>query len=358
MNHPTKWHKFVRLGGLTMAAALVLSLLTPLRASALEPVDLDQRASLTVIDQAEGAPISGADFHLYQVAAVSQDVIFTATEDFAQSGVSLDTSEDKESWADRAVTLEAYVVERSAEGDAIPEIAAGTTDGEGAVQFSDLKPGLYLLVGDQKRVGNTLHKPLATLISLPNLDTAGGWDYHPTIYAKNASRTRRDETVDLSVVKIWKDEGKEDLRPQRVTVTLYEDDQEYDTVTLSAENSWRYTWENLDAMSDWFLMERDVPAEYTVTSVAENAVFVVTNTYREETPEEPTPTSPAPSAPVSPVPSTPVSPAPSTPTTPTTPTQSRLPQTGQLWWPVSLLSVAGLTLILTGLSLRKKENEP
>jgi hypothetical protein len=132
-------------------------------------------------------------------------------------------------------------------------------------------------------------------------------------------------------------------------------------VTLSPENSWRYTWENLDAMSDWFLMERDVPAEYTVTSVAENAVFVVTNTYREETPEEPTPTaptSPAPSAPVSPVPSTPVSPVPSTPTTPTTPTQSRLPQTGQLWWPVSLLSVAGLTLILTGLSLRKKENEP
>jgi hypothetical protein len=338
MKHFKKWRRFPTV---VLSLALLLGLTQPIAAA--ERVDPAASASLTVLDLYNDAPISAENFRLYRVADVTEDLTFTLTADFAQSQVSMETSETQDTWADRAATLESYVVERIAEGDPIPPTASAATDQDGAAEFSDLTPGMYLLVGDQKNQGSAIHKPLATLISLPTQETDETWNYHPTVYAKSANRTRRDETVDLSVVKIWKDEGAEAQRPQSVTVTLYQDETEYDTVTLSPENSWRYTWENLDSMSDWHLAERSVPADYTVTSVEENSTFVVTNTYRAETPAEPT-LSPAPSAPTS-----------STPTTPTT--QTKLPQTGQLWWPVTLLSVAGLTLLLTGWGIRRKEKD-
>ena len=46
-----------------------------------------------------------------------------------------------------------------------------------------------------------------------------------------------------------------------------------------------------------------------------------------------------------------------TPTTPTAPAQGTLPQTGQLNWPVPVLTVAGLLLILAGWYLRSRSKE-
>lgn len=38
-----------------------------------------------------------------------------------------------------------------------------------------------------------------------------------------------------------------------------------------------------------------------------------------------------------------------------TTTTRKLPQTGQLWWPVPVLALAGLVLVAIGLRLRKKD---
>ena len=51
-------------------------------------------------------------------------------------------------------------------------------------------------------------------------------------------------------------------------------------------------------------------------------------------------------------PSTPSTP--STPTTPTTPSGGTLPQTGQLWWPVPILLIAGFLLAVIGIVVRKR----
>ena len=48
---------------------------------------------------------------------------------------------------------------------------------------------------------------------------------------------------------------------------------------------------------------------------------------------------------------------PETPTKPGTPTTtSRLPQTGQLWWPVLALAAAGIVLIIIGAAVKRKRN--
>ena len=105
-----------------------------------------------------------------------------------------------------------------------------------------------------------------------------------------------------------------------------------DTVVLSEANDWEYTWDDLDADSQWRVVERDVPDGYTVTVEREGRVFIITNTKPDDTPE--------PSE----------SPEPST--SPDEP--EKLPQTGQLWWPVPLLFCAGLIFVAAGLIIRRR----
>ena len=54
-------------------------------------------------------------------------------------------------------------------------------------------------------------------------------------------------------------------------------------------------------------------------------------------------------------PDTPATPTPGTPTTP--PADNRLPQTGQLNWPIPVLCVCGMAVLAIGWFLRKDENE-
>ena len=67
--------------------------------------------------------------------------------------------------------------------------------------------------------------------------------------------------VRVDVEKQWiLDDGRE--MPERVTAVLLRDGAPYETVTLSAENGWQYSWTGLDAAHIWTVEERDVPAGF------------------------------------------------------------------------------------------------
>jgi hypothetical protein len=134
-----------------------------------------------------------------------------------------------------------------------------------------------------------------------------------------------------------------------VSVTLCKNGEAYETVQLSADNSWRYEWSGLDASAKWTLFEdsADMPAGYTRTTVLEDDVFVVTNAY---TPDDPAAVPPDTDEPTVDKPT-------QITTTTDKPSQitTKLAQTGQLWWPVVVLGCAGVVCLLVSTLLRRRE---
>lgn len=130
-------------------------------------------------------------------------------------------------------------------------------------------------------------------------------DYEPIIPS---------EPEDLTVKKVWSDENnKRGIRPDSVTVTLYDGDKAVDIVTLDAWNNWTYTWRDLDG--DWSVLETGIPKGYTPSYRTNGDVVTITNT-------------------------------------------ATLIQTGQLNWPIPVLGSLGVIMIFFGIviMLKKKKN--
>lgn len=125
------------------------------------------------------------------------------------------------------------------------------------------------------------------------------------------------EPVDLTVKKVWSDENnKNGNRPDSVTVTLYNGKEAVEKITLSAKNNWTYTWEDLDGSGDWSVLETGIPKGYSPSYRTKDGVVTITNT-------------------------------------------ASLIQTGQMNWPIPVLSTLGLLLIACGLIVmtKKRKNE-
>ena len=89
--------------------------------------------------------------------------------------------------------------------------------------------------------------------------------------------------IDLSVVKVWKDEDNKE-RPLSVTVALYNGDTQIgDVVTLSSGNEWKYTWKQLSPEGDYSVKEIDIPKDYKAEYTRTDDTFTVTNTLSPST---------------------------------------------------------------------------
>jgi hypothetical protein len=381
-------HKFLRAKVLALSMAAVSFFCTPIAASAAVATKINTRneCSLTLDYPDEEGFISDEEFRLYQIANIDEDNELTFTSEFAESGVSLD-NDSAGDWSDCAATLETYILEQQWLGNEIEPVAEKSTDGSGTLTFENLDTAVYLLAGDSITVGDNIYIPSTSLIALPNTDeTDGQLNYNPVIVPKyeilDLPNNEYPVKTKISVEKVWDDSGYEQQRPEEISVVLFKDGEEYDKVTLSEENNWKYTWEVFDEECRWQLIEENVPDGYTMTSVPENGSFIVTNTIDESDPpedpsepsEEPSNPSEEPSDPESPSeptestePSEPVKSSTSvtsgdtstiiTKTTSTTVTQSTLPQTGQLEWPIPILAAGGMIMLTEGCILRRKHRD-
>lgn len=148
----------------------------------------------------------------------------------------------------------------------------------------------------------------------------------------------------IHVLKVWKqDQVKE--RPASVQVDLLRTDQDgtttvADSQILEKENQWSYTWEDLSSQVSWSVVETEVPSGYTVSTSREGNTVVLTNTKTadsEDKPESPDKTGTSGENGGN--------------------SSQKLPQTGQLWWPIPLLMLAGVICLLVGKQLRKSMEE-
>lgn len=253
----------------------------------------------------------GAAFTLYKAADKQDDGTFVLTKDFAAAGTEVnDLTTD--GLANLGAVLSAYIEKNHPQPVSTMKITDGTC------QWTGLQDGLYLAVGSLISRDGKLLEFSPVVAYLPYTDNGTKMR---DLDSEVKPPTAVPENTQYSVYKVWKDETGAG-RPDSVEVSLIQQDASgstvYDTRVLDKNNNWTYTWKNLPSGYIYKAIENKVPQGYTQTVIRGRAKTIITNT------------------------------RPSGKNTLTAVTSGKLPQTGQLWWPVPVLVAAGLLCLLVG----------
>ena len=143
---------------------------------------------------------------------------------------------------------------------------------------------------DNKWVYDVEATPKTDIIRVINIDVKKVW---------NTSTSNTNHTINI---------------PKSITVELLLNDEVIDTITLSKENDWKYTWIDLEKSDMYTVREKNVPKGYTVTYQKEDNSFIITNT-------------------------------------------SSLVQTGQMLWIVLLVGMIGVLFVIISLVYDKVSHE-
>lgn len=297
--------------GKRILSLLLLILLLPMTVAA-QGVERD--ATLTVYALYDQTPIPGMQWEAYQVATVDDSGQLTLCPAF--SGYSDSIPGDTAAWQQLAQTMEQFVIS----GNLTPTRAV-TTNEMGIAAFGSLEKGLYLIRGDALEQGAYVYATAPFFLQLPQNGADGG-KYDVEAWGK---LSKNERYVDITVTKNWKDDCAPAHRHPQVTVHLWRDGELWDTQTLPQNGKWSYTWTDMAASHTWGITEEPV-AGYTQQEPVEQEgyTFTITNVCHK------TPTHPG--------------------------THRKLPQTGQLWWPVPVLLLAGLACLILGALRRRKED--
>lgn len=277
--------------------------------------------TISYIDNAQ--KVEGAEFSVYKIGVIDDKNNLVLTEAFKDYPVNL-TNVNSTDWNEYANTLKAYV-----KRDSVKPTATGKTDADGIQRFK-LEKGLYLVVGEDLVLNNYRYKTNPFIVALPEFDkTKGEYRYTVASRPKFNKEELPKEEISIKVLKVWDDKNYENKRPESIEVELLENGQVKDTVTLSQKNNWRHTWDKLDPKSSWSVVEKNISKEnYTVHIQEDGYSFVITNSYvPPKIPPKPPKTPPG------------------------------IPLTGQLWWPVYLLSGIGSMSILLGFMVEKRKGD-
>ena len=270
-------------------------------------------------------PVENVEFAFYKVAEFSEFGAFNliapydAYADEIKDLIMLETNPEDlttETWMDLATTLESYIISKN-----IPFDFLEKTDDSGKIIINNLEKGLYLIMADTTVKDEKIYTPSTVLMTIPNRDKGGVWD-SSVVMDYTGKVTIEDLYETYTVEKIWKDDGNEKERPKEIVIELYIDDNKevFDSVVLNVDNNWKHTWEKLPKLSDgqkWVVSEKKVPDDYKVVISLEGTNFIVENTY--DIPPKP---------------------------------DDKIPQTGQLWWPIPFLTVFGIVFLVLGLIRR------
>lgn len=216
-------------------------------------------------------------------------------------------------WDEMTITLNSYIL-----ADGIAADQTAKTDARGKVVFDNLTAGIYLVSSVRTEQDGKYYVFESFLAAVPGVDSEGQWVYSVSARPKMSVHTPAKGEVTYKAVKAWRDGGQD--RPVSVSVEVRRDGQLQQSVTLSAENNWMYTWKAVDDGSVWTVNEVNVPEGYTVGIQRSGDTFSITNT-KPETPA------------------------------------GNHPQTGDttnMTLYVLLMAASGLALLVVGIVLRKK----
>ncbi len=206
----------------------------------------------------------GSEVELFRVGEAYIDnavLCYRTTGEFA-GAVSLGDLRD----TSLAGTLESYVNEKGLTGTTVK------ANEDNQIVFSGLESGVYLIMQREAQTGYLKITPF--LVSLPMYSSEGGWDYD--VDASPKVQPVPKDPLTRTVIKLWRDNNA-DERPDSITVQLLRDGEVYETVELSKENNWRYTWTGLNAYYQWTVVEVDVPEDYKDYYSSSGSNLYITN---------------------------------------------------------------------------------
>lgn len=250
-------------------------------ADAGEPIDTSRQCSLTLNYVHSRMPFEDLPAQVYFIAAISQDYQFTPTEAFASANLTLNGVTSNAEWDVIRTTLESYILANDLEPD-----YDFMTESDGSVVITGLVPGLYLVMPIYFETEEAYCRFDSSLVTVPALSDEGTWDYNVRAIPKPYIEVNSKEKIDFSVVKLWKDDSNTKKRPVSIEVEILKNGETYETVTLSEENNWHYSWTVYDNGDKWQVVERNVPEGYVMTVEENKTTFTIVNTLPEP-PESP-----------------------------------------------------------------------
>ncbi len=355
---------FIRISA--VIASLLLAMLLPCKISfAAGAIDTTRQGSLTVTHvSVDNETMANVPSHIYLVATIDEDGKYTITDDFKEyfsdqnffnnefnydewkSCVDYDTNSDSDKLLD-------YVKQKG-----IAPVADGTSDANGNTHYTGLALGVYYVLSDKVEDGVYTHSFVNFVYPVPLLEWSEAEgkvvvNYNPTAIPKKS----KIASIHCNLRKRLNDSGNTANRPQTVTFRIYCDGEFMEEVTLSAENDWHYEW-GVSGDHQFSVEEVNVASGYSsgiqVIQNGHHFEYFCTNSFNP--PPPPPPDTPNP-------PDTP----PDNPGLPDLPEvlgairdlpqvlgARRLPQTGQLWWPLPILVIAGVFLIIKGIRKNSK----
>lgn len=268
-------------------------------------IDFNSKGSIeiTLSEKTDNEKIEGAEILLYKVAdakSENHNLVFEYIDELKSCNASLNDLETKSKSED----IEKCINENI---NSLKQI----TDVNGTVKYNDLDLGLYLV--KQNNIVKGYSKIDSFLVMIPKI-TDNKWIYD----IKSTPKTDIIRVIDINVKKVWNtstSNTNDSIKlPRSIEVELLLNDKVIDTVKLSKDNNWSYTWEDLAKSEEYTIKEINVPKGYTPSYQKDNNTFIVTNT-------------------------------------------STLVQTGQMLWIVMLLIITGITFIIISIIYDRKTNE-
>lgn len=242
-------------------------------------IDPTRTCSLTLSYSRGESVFSDLTIDIYRVARLSENGEYELLEPFSTYPIKIHGITSQQEWHETAQTIKNYVT-----ANQVVPYQTKKSDEQGLAYFVGLETGLYMVKGTmaQDSKGTVIFHDFMVYLPTP---VENDYDYDIEAKPKYTEYTKPEQ---YTVVKLWKDAQDLDKRPQSIRVEILKDGEVQESVTLSGENNWSYSWEVLDGEGVWSVVERDVPEGYQVSITKDKTVFVITNSIPDEPdPEEP-----------------------------------------------------------------------
>lgn len=236
---------------------LFISLITNVKANT---IDLSKKGSISVTlkEKSENVLIDGAEITIYHIGDASikdNNLVFNKREELT-CDVSLDNLKDTKLVSDIAKCINDNIIKY-----------VGTTD-NGKVTFNNLNQGLYLVTQTKSTEGYSDIDSF--LVAIPKVED-NKWIYNINALPK----VDIYKVIDLVVEKKWNTISKN--IPKYVNIELYKGEELIDTIELSEENNWTYTFEDIEKSDKYTIKEINIPKGFTPSYKVNEYIFTVTN---------------------------------------------------------------------------------